>query len=759
LSLFNELKRRNVFKVTIAYIVMAWLVMQVADVILNNITAPEWVFHVVLLFLAIGLPFAVFFAWEFELTPEGLKREHEVDRSQSITHHTGRKLDFTIIGVLVLALGYFAYDKFVLDPSRDSALVEATTQAVTEQATAEPEATTEPDKSIAVLPFANRSANEADKFFVDGLHDDLLTHIAKIGSIKTISRTSVMPYRDTDKSLPEIAEELGVATILEGGVQRAGDSIRINVQLIDALTDEHLWAETYDRQLTTSNIFAIQSEIATAIAATLRATLTPAEQERIQRVPTENMAALEAYFKGRQRLMTRTSAGFTDAIEHFQQAIALDPNFALAYVGLADTYAIQGPTTGLVPQEQAAKAEAALEQAFALNDGLGEAYAVLGLVKHHYRKDYAGAEIAFKRALELSPNYAFAHHWYGLLLLFDLGRPDEAVIQFQRALELEPLAPSIRNTLSAALLALGQVKEGLAHAERLFELSPTYPEGYEVHGNFRATLFGELDQGVRWLSQAVSLDSGNPDGTGSLGLLYLDLGDVARAEYWLKQSIAIGAARTLPNVGMALLHTYRDEDDQALEYANRAVQTFPLNLGDPDYHRKALSLVRNAKLKADRPAEARSLYQTHYPALLNDDEAAINVRNLIPATNLALVLTRTGEQDRADDLLDRSLAFVKGTQYFDYFSGSGITAVQIHALQGKTDAALAALRQATDAGWRRYWWYHAEHDPNLDSIRDEPEFQAMMDEIRTDMAVQLERVREMERNGEIAPVPEISVAE
>jgi tetratricopeptide (TPR) repeat protein len=265
---------------------------------------------------------------------------------------------------------------------------------------------------------------------------------------------------------------------------------------------------------------------------------------------------------------------------------------------------------------------------------------------------------------------------------------------------------------------------------------------------------------VRWASQAVSLDSGNPDYTSFLGLLYLDLGDVARAEYWLKQSIAIGAARTSPNVGMALLHTYRGEDDQALEYAHRAVQTVPGQTYDPLYQQAALTLIRNAKLKADRAAEARTLYQTHYPRLLNDDEAAINRNNVISAINLALVLTRTGEQDRADDLLDRSLAFVPRTHWLlGLYPGGGITDVQVYALQSKSDAALAALRQAIDEGWRLFWWYHAEHDPNLDSIRDEPEFQAMMDEIRTDMAAQLERVLEMERNGELAAVPEISVAE
>jgi tetratricopeptide (TPR) repeat protein len=470
------------------------------------------------------------------------------------------------------------------------------------------------------------------------------------------------------------------------------------------------------------------------------------------------MAALEAYFKGRQRLMTRTSAGFVDAIEHFQQAIALDPEFALAYVGLANTYAIQGAYTGLPPDEQAARAEAAIEQAFALDDGLGEAYAILGAVKQYYRSDHAGAEIAFKRALELSPNYASAHHWYGLLLEFGLGRSYEAVIQYQQALELEPLSPTIRGTLSGALLGTGQFEEALAQAERLVALSPTNPGGYALIGLINWVVFGELDKGVRGLSHAVEGESGDPNYSAELGLLYLDLGDVARADYWLKQSVAIGSAKTVPNVGMALLHTYRNEDGRALEYAKQAVQTVPVLAWDVTYQHGAFSLVRNTKLKADRAAEARSLYQTHYPALLNDDEPVIDRTNYQEAIDLALVLTRTGEQDRSDKLLDRSLAVIQGMHRLGR-AGYGIADAQIYALQGKTDEALAALRQAIDDRWRQFWWYHAEHDPNLDSIRNEPEFQGMMEEIKTDMAVQLERVREMERNGELAAIPELSVAE
>jgi TolB-like protein len=268
LSLFNELKRRNVFKVAIAYIVVAWLVLQVADVVLNNITAPGWVFKVLMLFLAIGFPFAAIFAWAFEMTPEGLKRESEVDRSQSITPQTGKKLNMMITGVLVLALGYFAYDKFVVSGQRDAALVEATTQAVTEQVATEqlattPEAVKETNKSIAVLPFVNMSDDASNEYFSDGLSEELLNLLAKIPELKVASRSSAFQFKGEKFDLKVVAQKLDVAHVLEGSVRKAGNQVRITAQLIKAEDGYHMWSETYDRSL--DNIFAIQDEISAAV--------------------------------------------------------------------------------------------------------------------------------------------------------------------------------------------------------------------------------------------------------------------------------------------------------------------------------------------------------------------------------------------------------------------------------------------------------------------------------------------------------------
>jgi TolB-like protein len=339
MNFFAELKRRNVFKVAAAYIIVGWLIMQAGEVMSPALRLPEWVNSTLAFFLILGFPVALVFAWAFEMTPDGLKKEKEVDRSQSITPVTGQKLNYTIIALMAVALTYFAYDKFVATPEISRELAQAPEKSET-VVTADVSQVQKPNrKSIAVIPFQNRSANEENaEFFSDGVHDELLTNLSKIGDLKVISRTSVMSYRDTTKNIQQIATELGVANILEGGVQRAGDTVRINVQLIDAESDEHIWAEIYDRQLSAENIFAIQTEIARAIANALEATLSPREQELLATQPTKNLEALDNFLIGSQLLEQSNWQSYRDAQIYLRKAIELDPQFVQAYVYLAISY-------------------------------------------------------------------------------------------------------------------------------------------------------------------------------------------------------------------------------------------------------------------------------------------------------------------------------------------------------------------------------------------------------------------------------------
>ena len=290
---FAELKRRNVYRIALAYLVVAWLLIQIADTVFPNIGLPDRAITIVIVLTAIGFIPALVFAWAFEITPEGIKREEDIERSDSYTLSTARKMNVAIVSVLAVALAFFAVNRLVDGPVPNES---------------SPEIVTTDRPSIAVLPFNNRSGREDDAYFVDGIHDDILMSIARIGSIRVISRTTVEQLRDTELTTPEIATMLGVQWILEGGVQRAGDRIRISVRLVDAIRDEQLWGEPFEEELTAENLFSIQSDIAANVAANMRTTLTLAEQDRLFAIPTRSLAAYEAYLLGNDRLKKRTGA-------------------------------------------------------------------------------------------------------------------------------------------------------------------------------------------------------------------------------------------------------------------------------------------------------------------------------------------------------------------------------------------------------------------------------------------------------------------
>jgi TolB-like protein len=320
MSFFVELKRRNVFRVGIAYAVVAWLVLQFADVVLNNVAAPEWVFSVIMLVLGIGFPVALVFAWAFEMTPEGIKREKDVDRSQSITPQTGRKLDFMIIGVLVVALAYFVADKFWLQAAGSDRPAQAAGQA----------AATSGPRSIAVLPLVNMSSDAENEYFADGLSEELLNMLAKISELQVAGRTSSFAFKGQNQDLRGIAEKLNVDTILEGSVRKddARQRVRITLQLINAEDGYHLWSETYDREL--DDIFAIQEEIAHEVAKAMRVTLLGDDERRLAEQERTDLTAYELYLQGLQQFNDFSYASLREAERLFSQALERDPGYTPA---------------------------------------------------------------------------------------------------------------------------------------------------------------------------------------------------------------------------------------------------------------------------------------------------------------------------------------------------------------------------------------------------------------------------------------------
>ncbi|HEV3148333.1 MAG TPA: hypothetical protein VGZ24_06760, partial [Chthoniobacterales bacterium] len=399
-----ELKRRNVYKVAVAYIVAGWALSQGIAQVFPVFDVPNWAIRLIVLLIVVGFPIALVLAWAFELTPEGLKRTEDADATLQTRTKSHIWIYVVILGAL-LSVGLFMLGRY----------------GFREKTSSSNEA---PAKSIAVLPFGNLSRDPDNEYFAAGIQDEIITRLAQISDLKVISCTSTQRYKSTGENLRQIASELGVTNIVEGSVQKANDQVHVNVQLLNAVTDSHLWADTFDRKLT--DVFGVESEIAKTIADTLRAKLTGREAATLEARPTENNGAHDLYLKGRFFWNKRTSADMKTALGYFEQAANVDPNYAVAYAGIADCYLLLPLYGGGVPTEMYPKATAMAQKAIALDPNLGEPHASLGLIHALFDFDFATSVHEFEEAIRLNPNYATAHHWFGDSTLPALGQFDRA---------------------------------------------------------------------------------------------------------------------------------------------------------------------------------------------------------------------------------------------------------------------------------------------------------------------------------------------
>src|SRR5436190_1925753 len=473
-NFFTELKRRNVIRMAGLYLVGAWLVVQVAGTVLPMFGAPEWLPRTIVVLVAIGFVPAVIFSWVFELTPEGLKRDEDVAREHSIAPQTGRRMDRMIIVVLVLALGYFAFDKFALAPRREAALL----------AKAQPHTAIVPNdyksipnaKSIAVLAFENLSSDKENAYFTDGVQDEILTDLSRIADLKVISHTSVMQYKTgAQRNLREVAQQLGVVNVVEGSVQRSGNRVRVNAQLIDASNDTHRWAQTYDRDL--ADVFAIQSEIAKAIADQLQAKLSPSEKKAIEQPPTTDLAAFDLYSRAKTILVTRGQSASSEqdareAIELLDQAVKRDPSFFDAYCQLAfahgSVYAVRNSDH---TPARLAKAEAAVQAATRLRPDAGEAHLARAQYLYFGLRDYAGALAELESARRTLPNDPRIFEWTGYILR-RRGQPEEGLRNLERAIELDPRNLFTLQQTGISYLHLGRFAGAITVFDRALTIVP-----------------------------------------------------------------------------------------------------------------------------------------------------------------------------------------------------------------------------------------------------------------------------------------------
>jgi len=729
---FDELKRRNVLRVGAAYVVTAWLLIQVSETIFPLFGFGDAPARLVVIVLTIGFIPALIFAWVFQLTPQGLKRDGDVDRSQPNAPHTGKKLDRMIMVVLALALGYFSFDKFVLSPERETKIIEQALKAGAEQALEESRLVIQREKSIAVLPFTTRSQQEETAFFADGIHDDLLTRLANIGSLKVISRTSVLQYRDTAKNLREIGMELGATAILEGGIQQAGDNVRINMQLINAETDEHLWAQTYDRALTLENVFAIQSEIAEAIATQLATTLSPAERTRIRQKPTLNIEAHTAYIKGRQLLTDQSFSALSAAQAKFEHAIEIDPDYTEARIGLAHTYAQLAHTGAITEQMMLDNGQQQIDRAISEDPENSYAQAVYGL--YRYARERDDAENTFKYAIELNPNNVDALDIYADYLR-DEERHQDALPVIRRALELDPLSVSLFHDLGRSEIALGRFEEAQLAFNRIAQINPGNP--YAAHGSGLSTILsGELYKAAYWSDQGQIMDPVDFEQPATSAFVYTSLGNYAMANQRIEEALALADNQPYPLAAQAYYMKVTGQPDRALAIA-RAYLANQLEdrWGSENI---MLHLVQDAAIVSGDYEEALGWYRKLIPEVL-EQPPKVDALNIQKAVDLAHLLLLDGQNLQAEMLLNVIVErydelYARGAANFPL----GIARVDALALLGKKSAAITALQKLVDDGYRVRWRWSTELNRNLASLRDEPAYIAIIDWLRSDMSAQYE---------------------
>jgi len=537
-TFFGELKRRNVYKVAIAYCVVAWLLMQVASQIFPFFEIPNWGVRLVVLLLVIGFPVAMILAWAFELTPEGIKRAEDVDVSKSVKRKTGRKLDFFIIAVLMLVIAILVFQR--LHPNVSPAVSSSL------------------EKSIAVLPFVDLSQAKDQEYFCDGISEEILDALAKVEGLRVVARTSSFSFKGKNADVSEIAQKLNVQNVLEGSLRREGNRIRITAQLINARNGFHIWSDTFEREL--QGVFAVQDEITRSIVDALKIKLAIAPAVRTP----ESTEAYDLYLKGLYYSNKSDEENLRKSLSFFQQALDKDPNFARAWTGIAKAWE-QLADAYVRPLEAYPKVKEAASKALALDDEDAEAHSYLGEAKLLIDRDVAGAEDEIKRALQLDRNSATAHFFMSWLKLTQ-GDCGEGAKQIQEAEKLDPLSPMIIDSAAERYVAADRLDDAISAGKRVLQVDPNYiyfdstlADAYREKGDLQEAValyekaqtlthfpsaglaiayakMGRLEDARRVLNQRIEKSRQQYVAADSIAAVYVALGDKEEAFRWLERA-------------------------------------------------------------------------------------------------------------------------------------------------------------------------------------------------------------------------------
>ena len=718
----SELRRRNVLRIAAAYALVSWILIEAGSVLLPTFGAPEWFFKIYILIVLFGFIVAMIIAWVFEITPDGVKRESDIDRS-TYQPRSREKMNAVIIGLLVIALGVSITFNVTGIREESAPLVDAIAY-----------------DSIAVLPFSSRSTDAENQYFADGIHDDILTRLADVESLRVISRTSVNRYRDTTKNMRQIGQELGVSTVVEGAVQRSGDQVRITVQLIDAATDEHIWADTYDKALTIQNVFEIQSEISARIASALRAALTPQDELRLAAKPTNSIEAYAEYVKGRGNLSIRSFTSLAEARQQFTSAIELDPDYAQAHSALAQTVLVMLSNHKSIPPSEAFSiAETAIDTALGIDPELAEAFAARGLLEMMRWEDTRigpgniDSANSFLRAIELSPSLADTYVWFASLRTTE-GDVDGAIELLTKALAIDPLSRIPYVNLPSFHAMRGQNVETTAMLLKAITIFPDWPTPYGYLSNHLQKL-GRLDESVAWGIKQMTL-SEDPMSGGNLLGIYQDFGDDDAITRFVR---SFPEDHPLYPVGKSYWHyVTRDYAGAVSEIENMSdLAEYPLDFVYP-------VMVGSLIMLGDYDRAYDYLSRSN-PGLTADADISVDRKNVDEAVLLAYIEQKRERPRQAQVLLDKALPVVENLPRLG-MSGHGIEDVHILTLQGRPNAAIEALQSAVEEGFvstQRFDAWPFDQDPIIEPLRTDPRFAEIERQIN-------DRIEEMRENVEKA---------
>lgn len=524
MSIVQELKRRNVFRVAVAYLSGAWLLVEIAQTLFPIYGLSDGSIRLVVTLLSIGFPLMLIFSWVYELTPEGLRLEKDIDRSVEPTHQTGKKLDRIIIVLLALALGYFAFDKFVLEPQRVVKIAETAARTGAEQALELQKKMALSDKSVAVLPFANMSPDTEDEYFSDGLTEELIGALAKVNGLHVTARTSAFAFKGTNRDIRDIGERLNVRTVLEGSVRREQNRIRVTAQLISVEDGFHLWSESYDYEL--NSVLALQETISRAIVRALEIELSPQDDKQASGNTSVNSKAYDLYLKGRYYWARLNTGGFQQSIEAFQKAIAVDPDYAPSHAGLANAYSFAGYFGIMPPTEAFPLSNMEAEAALALDPKSSEALVARGMSWLIYEWDWDRARDDLTLALELSPNSSLVHWAYTeYLTVVDSSLALDSALH---ALSLDPLSLPIMNLVAFTYLNQGMFAEAIQMDQEILAMDPGFAAAHWNLGVIHM-LHGRFEEAIEELDQSVEYSGGMPPTLAIQAYTHTRSGDEATA--------------------------------------------------------------------------------------------------------------------------------------------------------------------------------------------------------------------------------------